>query len=107
RTLTCAAAAVLAASVATPPADGADATIRFAVVLPSGQTDKATSDDVAYGVSLAVAASNDAKAAGAKRPTVESTQVNAGDAQMTALAVEKAAKEKFVGAVVVASDTVA
>src|SRR5215831_1324005 len=108
RVLTCAAAAaVVVVSAATPPAGAADAVLRIAVVLPGGQTDKASSDEVAYGVSLAVAASNDAKAAGAKRPTVDTTQFNAGDSSIAALAVERASKDKFAGAVVVASDAVA
>jgi len=102
RILACAAAvAAVVVSTTTPPADGADTTLRFVVLTPNADA------DVAYGVSLAVAASNDAKAAGAKRPAVEALSVNAGDSSIAALAVEKAAKDKCAGVVVVAADAVA
>jgi len=102
RAFACCAAACAAAMATT--AGAAEAPLRIALLVASGD---ATSADVAYGVSLAVAASNDAKAAGAKRPTVELLQVNAGDSQMTSLAVEKAAKDKFAGVVASLSEAVA
>jgi len=102
RAFACCAAACAAAMATT--AGAAEAPLRIALLVASGD---ATSADVAYGVSLAVAASNDAKAAGAKRPTVELLQVNAGDSQMTSLAVEKAAKDKFAGVFASLSEAVA
>src|SRR5262245_30989932 len=97
-------AAALLTSPATRRAESAETPLRVVVVAPSGDPFGA---DVVAGVGLAVAQANDAKAAGAKRPAVESTVVDAGDSSITALALEKAAKEKAVGVVALATEKVA
>src|SRR5262245_61353051 len=89
----------LAAALAPPPPrEGAEATLRIAVVVPGGVTETVAAE-VSAGIGLAVAASNDAKTAGAKRPAVEVVQFDAGDPAIAALAVDKAAKDKCLAAI--------
>jgi ABC-type branched-subunit amino acid transport system substrate-binding protein len=89
-----------------PRAGAAESTLRIAVVVP-GAVSETVAAEVSAGIALAVAASNDAKAGGAKRPTVEVVQFDAGDAAIAALAVDKAAKDKCLAAIALAADGVA
>lgn len=98
----------LAATIAPSPprANAAEATLRVALVVPNADADPVAAE-VAAGVALAAAASNDSKAAGAKRPSVEIVTFSAGDASIASLAVETAVKEKFGAVVAVATEAVA
>lgn len=100
--------ATLAAAIApsSPRARAAEASLRIAVVVPNADADPVAAE-VAAGAALAAAASNDAKSAGAKRPTVEIVTFTAGDASIASLAVDKAAKERYAGVVAVATEAVA
>ena len=89
-----------------PVAEGAEATLRIAVVVPGAKSETVAAE-VSAGIALAVAASNDAKAGGAKRQTVEIVQYDAGDPAIAALAVDKAAKDKCLAAIALAADGVA
>ena len=71
-----------------------EAPLRIGVVVPTGSF----ATEVQTGVNLAVAASNDAKAAGAKRPTVEVLPLND---PAPAVALELAARKKQVAGIVV------
>src|SRR5258708_711286 len=100
-------AAALLSARSTRESQAAETPLRIALIVPSGAEDAAFSADVAYGVALATLQSNDAKAAGAKRPAFEVVTTNAGDSSIASLAFEKASKEKDVGVVAFASESVA
>jgi ABC-type branched-subunit amino acid transport system substrate-binding protein len=102
----CAVSLAAALAPQSPSAEGAEATLRIAVVVPGGAAETVAAE-VSAGIALAVAASNEARTAGAKRPTVEVVQFDAGDAAIAALAVDKAAKDKCLAAIALAADGVA
>src|ERR1044071_7754373 len=90
------ATAIGASSGSHRAADAAETSLKIALVVPTGDP---FADDVVTGVGLAVAQSNDARDAGAKRPAVEVVTTRASDSAMAALVFEKAAKDKELGVV--------
>ena len=88
RFLTCAASAIAAALIGPAVLDAAEAPLRIGVVLPTG----GFAAEVQIGVDLAVAASNDARTAGARRPQVETFQF--GEASASTTTIEQLARKK-------------